>query len=180
MGRQYFETLDFIDPPSANLTAVTATVETGLWSTALWTPIPANDARAGKVYKVTAGGIVSTGASGTLTITPRFGTTTGGVTLGASQAQTVPVSLTNVPWIMEFYLTFRSIGTTASTSSAIGTGTFRSAGAAATAGNAWTVAFGGTAGTTLDTTTTQGIFIGWTLSVAGSVTPQYAFIQSLN
>jgi hypothetical protein len=179
MSRQYFQDL-LADPPSANLTAITATVETGLWSVPIWTPVNALDARAGKVYKVTAGGIMSTGASGTLTITPRWGTTTGGLSLGASVAQTVPINLANVPWYLEFNLVFRAIGTAASTSTCVGSGFFKGPGAAATAGNTLGLTMGGTIVTTADTTTAQGIFIGWTLSVAGSVTPQYAFIQSLN
>src|SRR4051794_21589205 len=97
MARQYFQDV-LVDPPLADLTAVTATTETGLWLPALYTPIPAfgqNGPSPGKVYKVTAGGIWSTGASGTLTITPRYGLTTAGVSLGISVAQTVPVSITN-------------------------------------------------------------------------------------
>lgn len=179
MSRQYFQDV-LVDPPSANLTAVVATTETGLWSVPIWTPVNAGDPRAGKIYKVTAGGIMSTGASGTLTITPRWGTSTSGGSLGASVAQTVPINLTAVPWILEFFLAFRAIGTAASTSTCVGHGSFRSAGAAATAGSTLGLAFGGTALTTADTTTAQGIFIGWTLSVAGSVTPQTVFIQSLN
>jgi hypothetical protein len=182
VSRQYFEDV-LVDPPLADLTAVTATAETGLWLPALYTPVPAfgqNGPTAGKIYRVTAGGILSTAGSGTLTITPRYGLTTAGVTLGASVAQTVPINLTAVPWALEFTLVFRAIGVTASTSTCVGTGFFASAGTAATAGSAFQLAFGGTTVTTADTTINNGIFIGWTLSVAGSVTPKYAFIQALN
>jgi hypothetical protein len=179
MSRQYFQDL-LVDPPSANLTAVVATVETALWSVPIWTPVGAGDPRAGKIYRIFASGIMSTGASGTLTITPRWGTTTGGVSLGPSVAQTVPINLASVPWDLEFTLQFRAIGTAASTSTCVGGGHFNGPGTAATAGNSLGLTFGGTAITTADTTTAQGIFIGWTLSVAGSVTPQTVFIQSLN
>lgn len=179
MSRQYFEEL-LVDPPLADLTAVTATVETALWPVAPWSPVPAFDPRAGKIYMVRAGGIMSTGASGTLTITPRWGTTTAGVSLGASIAQTVPVSVTNQPWLLQFILVFRAIGVAASGSTAVGTGVFTGPGTAATAGSGLDVSFGGTVVTTADTTTTQGIFIGWTLSVAGSVTPRYVAMTSLN
>jgi hypothetical protein len=179
VARQYFQDT-LVDPPSANLTAVTATTETALWSVPIWTPVNAGDARAGKMYRVTAYGIMSTGASGTLTITPRWGTTTGGNTLGASVAQTVPINLSAVPWYLQFDLTFRTIGTAASTSTCVGGGFFRSAGAAATSGSSLGLTMGGTIVTTADTTTAQGIFIGWTLSVAGTVTPMSAFIQALN
>lgn len=167
-------------PPLADLTAIVATAETGLWLPAAFTPIYANDPEIGKIYEVVAGGIMSTAASGTLTITPRYGLTTGGVSLGASVAQTVPVSVTNQPWQLRFTLVFRAISSAASSSTCVGTGSLQGPGTAATAGSGLDVVFGGTVITTADTTTNQGIFIGWTLSVAGSCTPRYAFIRSFN
>lgn len=178
MARQYFVDLS-ADPPIANLTAVVATVETGLWNVAQFTPIPANDAKAGKIYRLTAGGIVTTGASGTLTITPRFGTTTGGVILGASGAQTIPVSLTNVPWELSFCMIVRTVGPPGANSTVVGTGSYSMSGTLATAGSGMNVNYGGTVAT-VDLSVAAGIFIGWTLSVAGSCTPQYAFIQPYN
>ena len=168
-----------VEPPIANLTAVTATVETGLWNVANFSPIAANDCRPGKIYRLTAGGIVSTGASGTLIITPRFGTSTGGVTLGASVTQTVPINLSNVAWLLDFILVCRTVGAPGPNSTVMGTGRFTAAGTAATAGSAFCLSFGGTSGT-VDVSVATGIFIGWTLSVAGTCTPQFAFIQSLN
>lgn len=167
-------------PPIANLTAVTATTETGLWLPSGFTPIAGNDPFAGKIYKVTAGGIMSWAATGTLVITPRYGLTTGGITMGANPvAQTTPGATTNAPWLLEFYCIFRTIGATGSaTSTCIGTGKFISDGVG-TLGTGTTVAFGGTSAT-VDSSAASGIFIGWTLSVAGTNTPQYAFIQSLN
>lgn len=179
MSRQYFADV-LADPPIANLTAVVATVETGLWNVAQFTPIGGGDARDRKAYRVCAGGIWSTGASGTLIITPRFGTTTGGITFGASGAQTVPVSLVNVPWSLEFTMVVRNVGAPGGNSTIVGTGFFRSQGTLVTAGSGTIVSFGGTIITTADLSIAGGIFIGWTLSVAGSCTPEYAFIQSLN
>jgi hypothetical protein len=175
-SRQYFmDTLT--EPPLANLTAVTATTITALWSAATYTPLAAYDAnRPGKTYRLCAGGIVSTSTSGTLIITPNVGVATGGATMGASVTQTVPVSLTNVAWYLEMQIVIRTTGTSGT---CIGTGFFNSAGAAATAGNAWVLAFGGTSAT-IDTTIANGFTIGWTLSVAGSVTPQWVTWQSLN
>jgi hypothetical protein len=180
MSRQYFEDL-LTDPPLANLTAVTATVETGLWNVAQFSPIHAFDAYrgAGKVYRLCAGGIFSTAASGTLTITPRVGTTTSGITLGASIAQTVVVSLTNEAWFLHSMWIVRSLGAPGANSSVMGTGVFNGGGAAATAASNNTIAFGGTAAT-CDLSVETGIFIGWTLSVAGSCTPQWVTMQSLN
>ena len=178
MSRQYFmDTL--VEPPLANLSAIVATTETALWNVASFSPIAANDCRPGKIYKVSAGGIVSTGASGTLTITPRFGTLVSDTTMGASIAQTVPVSLTNVPWELTYTMVCRTVGAPGANSTVIGTGTFSMAGTAATAGSGMNVNFGGTSAT-VDVSVTKGVCIGWTLNVAGSVTPQYVFIQSLN
>jgi len=180
MSRQYFEDL-IIDPPTANLTAVTATVETGLWNVAQFSPIHAFDGYkgVGKTYRLCAGGIFSTGASGTLTITPRVGTTTGGITLGASIAQTVVASLTNEAWFLHSIWVVRSLGAPGANSVVNGTGIWNGGGAAATAASNNTVAFGGTPAT-CDLSVETGIFIGWTLSVAGSCTPQWVTMQSLN
>jgi hypothetical protein len=178
MSRQYFmDTL--CDPPIANLSTIVATTETALWNAANYSPIAANDARPGKIYKVTGGGIVTTSTSGTLSITPRFGLTTGGVTMGVSGAQTVPVSLTNVPWYLEFICIVRTVGAPGANSTVLGTGQFCMSGTLSTAGSGLNIGYGGTSAT-VDVSVATGITIGWTLSVAGSVTPQYAFIQSLN
>lgn len=180
MSRQYFADV-LADPPNADLTAVVATVETGLWNVSQFTPIGGGDARDRKIYEVTAGGIWSTAAgASTLVITPRFGTTTGGITLGASGAQTVPVSLANVPWRLQFTLVVRNVGAPGGNSTIVGTGNFWSQGTLATAGSGFTIPFGGTIVTTADLSVASGLFFGWTLSVAGSCTPRYAFIRSLN
>lgn len=178
MSRQYFQdTLS--EPPLANLTALTATTIEALWAAATYTPITAGDAnRPGKMYEITAGGIWSTGASGTLIITPNVGTATGGATLGASPTITVPVSITNIPWFLKMLVVIRTTGTSGT---CIGTGAFWSTGIAAnTSPGANVVAsFGGTSAT-IDTTIASGITVGKTLSVAGSVTTQYVAWQSLN
>src|SRR5258705_7657125 len=145
MSRQYFmDTL--VEPPTLNplAAAITATVETALWPTALFSPINIGDCRAGKVYKLTAGGIYSTGASGTLILTPRVGTTTSGITLGASVTQTVPVSLTNEAWYLEFTLVIRTVGLAGTNSTAMGSGFFQGGGVAATASSGCDVVMGGT------------------------------------
>jgi hypothetical protein len=181
MSRQYFEDL-IIDPPVANLTAVTATVETGLWNVAQFSPIHAFDAYkgVGKIYRLMAGGIFSTAAAAsTLTITPRVGTTTAGITLGASIAQTVVASLTNEPWFLHSVWVVRTTGAPGANSTVMGTGLWNGGGAAATAASNNTVAFGGTSAT-CDLSIETGIFIGWTLTVAGSVTPMWVTMQSLN
>lgn len=189
MGRQYFPSFA-AETPVADFAAIIATTETNLLTTntnlALFTPIPAAFSNAdgspqvGKVYRFVYGGIVSTSATGTLTITPRYGTTTAGITLGASGAQTVSASLTNVPFHMEFSLVCRALSAAASGSTFVGTGWIGISGMLATAGTGMLVPFGGTTATTCDTSIASSVCFGWTLSVAGSVTPKYAFVQYLN
>lgn len=177
MGRGYFENI-LNDPPFANLTAVTATTETALWTAADYSPIPARSSPPGKLYRVTAGGIVSFATTGTLIITPRLGLTVAGVTLGPNVAQAVQgIAVTNAAWTLDFTLHVRTYGI-GTTSTVIGTGSFCAHGSGA-ASTGMSVVFGGTAGT-VDLSVATGITFGWTLSVAGSVTTQYAFIQDLN
>jgi len=63
MARQYFADGPFIDPPVASGSALVATTAEALWTGATYTPIFANDPKAGKIYHVVAGGILSTSAS---------------------------------------------------------------------------------------------------------------------
>jgi hypothetical protein len=175
MTRGPFTGSSLLDPNPVDLSAVVATSETALWAVANFTPIPANYARSGQTFELIATGIYSTGASGTLIITPRYGTTTGGVTLGASVTQTVPINLSAEAWFMHAILNFRKVDASAATqSTAMAGGVFSGGGIAGTAGSSCVVAFGGTAGT-VDTTAAAGLFIGWTLSVAGSCTPKIVF-----
>ena len=179
MSRQYFEDAPYADPAIASGSAIVATTETALWNVAQFTPIPANDARAGKVYELTASGIYSTSATGSLTLTPRFGTTIGGVLLGASQSQTVPASITNEQWFMKAIMTVRSVGAPGANSVVVLGGTFAGGGIAATGNSSLVLGFGGTVGT-VDLSAAGGIWIGWTLSVAGSVTVMQTVWQSIN
>lgn len=179
MPRQYFASV-LAEPPIANLTAVTATTETILWNVSQYTPIAANDAVPGKIYKVTAGGIMSFASTGTLIITPRFGlTVAAGITMGASVvALTTPGATTAHPWVLEFYCVCRTVGAPGVNSTVMGTGVFHT-GIPAAGSLPATQTFGGSSAT-VDASIATGICIGWTLSVAGTVTPQFAFIQSLN
>ena len=177
-SRQYFQDL-LCEPPIADLTAVTATTETALWNVARFSPINANDCRPGKIYRVTAGGIMSWSAGSTLVITPRVGLVIGGVTLGASVvALTTPGATTANAWSLEMIVVCRTVGVPGANSTLIGTGSFHS-GIPAAGSLPGTQLFGGTSATA-DVSIATGIWMGWTLTVAGSITPQYAFIQSLN
>jgi hypothetical protein len=177
MAYQNFANLTKL-PPIANLTAIVATTETALWNAQQFTPIYADEAYAGKVWEVTAFGIMSFAATGTLTLTPRFGLTVAGVTMGASVAQTTPGATTNQPWFLRMIVECRTVGAPGANSTVIGAGHFGTNGAG-TAGTAIAMHFGGTQAT-VDVSVLSGITIGWTLSVAGTVTPQFAMIRQLN
>jgi hypothetical protein len=180
MGRQLFTDGPFMDPQVANGAALVLTSAEALWLASQYTPIFANDPKAGKIYVMEAGGIMSTGASGTLILIPQYGAI-GGTTLGTSQTVTVPINMTAVPWYLRFTLVFRTIGAAGANSTCIGTGTFTTAPftSAPAAGLSCVIPFGGTSAT-VDATINSGITISKTLSVAGSVTTQYAYIRSLN
>src|SRR5271155_5197550 len=113
MSRQYLMDAPYADPMIASASAIVATTETGLIPAtsglSQYTPVPASDARAGKGYWFKLGGIWSTAATGTLTITPRWGTTSAGITFGASVATTVPVSASGVPWYIDGFLVMRTV-----------------------------------------------------------------------
>jgi hypothetical protein len=179
MSRQYFADM-MAEPKIASLTAITATTETALWDVANLTPIPANDPKPGKCYQLMASGILSTGASGTLIITPRYGLVIGGVSLGPSITQTMVINLSNVAWFMNAIMTIRAVGLAGTTSTVSLGGHFQAAGAAATAGSGIDMAFGGTIPTNVDVSVAGGLWIGWTLSVAGSVQPLNVIWRSLN
>lgn len=159
--------------PLANLTAVSpSNTEVALIpvSAASKLSIPAMTFRPGQIFKVTASGIVTTGATAiNWTITPRWGTTNAGTTLGASQAVAKTVSLTAVPWLLQFWLQVRTVNDTAATqSTVVGIGSFESA------GTARDIVIGGTAAT-IDTSTAQGLWFGIVASgadVSATFTPQ--------
>jgi len=179
MSRQYFvDTL--VEPPIANLTAVTATSETILWNVSQYSSIAANYARPGKAYRVTAGGIMSFAATGTLIITPRWGlTVAAGITMGGSVvALTTPGATTAHPWYLEFTAVVRTVGAPGVNSTVIGTGFFCT-GIPAAGSLPATQTFGGTSAT-VDVSIATGLCFGWTLSVAGTVTPQWVVMNSLN
>lgn len=196
MARQYFNST------LADSLIVAATTGSITGITGIFTPAQANQAFpvgfgqaapfAGQVYRFSAGGILTTGTTGTMIITPVFGPSTAqvgltaGVVMGASGAQTYTASQTNIPWRLEGELVFRTISAVATTSTAWLTGTFWSVGAIGTAGSAWVQTFGSTAAVSVDTTGTAaaGSFgalnFGITFSVAGTVTAEYTSMQSLN
>ena len=178
MSRQYFDdTLN--EPVNADFATITATTETVLIPTA-FTPINANEPRAGKVYELIVGGTCTTGASGTLTITPRFGTTVSGVSIGVSPAQTVVPSITTAPFYFRYLLCFRQIGLPGANSTCYGIGQWQSNGAVATASSGTSVTIAATTTASVDVSVASALWIGVTFSIAPSVIPKFHIWRSLN
>jgi hypothetical protein len=163
----------------ADQTAVVGTTEAVLWA-AQFSALPANFFDSpGKTVRVRATGVMTTGATpGTLILTPRYGTTTGGTSLGAGTVSgTLATSITAAPWFLDATVICRAIG--ASGSIAI-FGVWESPVGYTTAPSS--VECGRNAVTTIDTTaSTGGLTVGATLSNAGSsLTTRKLAIESLN
>lgn len=175
MARPLYQEGPYKDTHVASGAALVSTSAEALWLGTDFTFIGANEPKAGRVFAIKAGGIMSTGASGTLILIPQYGVL-GGTTLGTSQTVTVPINMTAVAWTLEFELVFRILGAAGANSTCIGTGKFCSAPftSAPAAGISFVVPFGGTSAT-VDASINSGITISKTLSVAGSMTVQYAF-----
>jgi hypothetical protein len=179
MSRQYFGDV-LSEPTGADFTTISAITETVLIPT-LYTPIPAFEPRVGKIYELIVGGTVTTGTAGTLTITPRFGTAIGGVSIGISTVQNYVPSITTASFLLRYYLTFRTIGLPGTNSTCLGYGDWHSGGAIATAASETAVCFGTVgAAVSVDTTIAQALWMGVTFSVAPSVIPKYHSWRSLN
>jgi hypothetical protein len=177
MSRQYFaDTLS--EPVGSAYTTITATTETVLIPTAL-TGIPAGEARAGKVYELTVGGTCTTGAAGTLIITPRYGLVIGGTSLGVSPTQNYVPSITTAPFTYRCWLIIRSVGLPGANSTVAANGKWESGGAVATAASQTSVQHYGSSAA-VDVSVASGLWIGVTFSVAPSVIPQWHIWRSLN
>jgi len=181
MGRQLFQDGPFIDPPVTAPGAYSTTTIAPLWPAASFTPIFANDPKAGKIYCVRAGGIITMSVNTcSLLITPKYGT--GGVALGAGPAQILPV-MSNIPWYLQAELVFRTIGAAGTNSTAVLSGVMSIQGTLATAGSGSNVVFGSTASVSVDATINANIEINTTLGgTTGSPSLQtlWAYIFSRN
>lgn len=176
MGRQLFADGPYIDPPVAALGTLSASTIEDLWPGITWTPIFANDAKAGKIYCVRAGGTISL-TGGTGIITPQWGPA--GTTLGASLTVGT-VTATIAAWYLAFDLLVQSVGAAGANSKVIGTGymTFNGGVVSGTA-NPNMIVFGGTQAS-VDTTINGNITIRKTLSTTNSVIVQHVSIFSRN
>jgi hypothetical protein len=185
--RQGFEGMDAADfPPYGPFTAVTTTPgPTSLWVPGLWTPIAANDARAGKAYLCRFGGIyTSTATQGVLTWGIYWGqnATIGSNTLlGTSGTAAPPASITAGNFYGEFVVGIQSLGLTATSAKAWANGLVVVGGSATTNASAVLYTPGSVAQVSVDTTTAQGVSVGLTISVASqSYTCEWVTLQSMN
>ncbi len=144
MARNLFNDGPYVDIPITLPSTYTTTTIVPLWPAAAFTPVFANDPKAGKIYCIRAGGtIVMSVNTCLLTITPKYGT--GGTALGASVAQTLPVIAAGV-WTLEAELVFTFIGVGAASKCYL-IGKFCCQGTLATAGAGTVIPFGGTLAT---------------------------------
>lgn len=167
----------------ANQTAITGTSEAAMFPVAQYSGFAANQLRAGQIWHLTAFGILTTaGASpGNITITPRFGTSTSGTSLGASAATALNTSASSVAWRLEYDLVVRTIGNAGANSTVVGNGYFQTTVAAITAATGNLVPFGSTASVSVDTSIASGLFIGVTMgSASDSMTATGVMLESFN
>lgn len=182
MGRQLFSDGPFVDPPVAAPGAYSTTTIAPMWPAASFTPVFANDPKAGKIYCVRAGGIITMSvATCTLLITPKYGT--GGVVLGAGPSQLLPV-MASIPWYLQAELVFRDIGAPGGANShAVLSGIMSMQGTIATAGTGSNVVFGSTASVAVDASILSNVEIDTTLggtTGAPSIQTLWAYIFSRN
>lgn len=166
-----------------NQTAIVGTAEAGLFPSSQYTAFNANQLRAGQLWTLTCSGIMSTAGSsqGNITITPRYGTTTAGTSLGASAATALAASASNVAWRLVYDFDIRDIGLAGANSHMVGNGQFSTTVAAITAATGNVITFGSTASVAIDASIAAGIFIGMTLgSATDSMTTMSVRLESLN
>jgi hypothetical protein len=170
MARQMLQDGPYLDPPiAATLNADVATTAVLMWNPLQFTKFYGDEARPGRTYVVEAVGLITTAATGALTISPGITTTNAiGTTLGASIAQTVPATSLSGPWWLRSIWTVRTSGAPGGNNATImGGGIFQSGGVAATANSGLDVTFGQTSAV-FDQSVANAIAFTKTLSVAGS------------
>jgi hypothetical protein len=178
MSRQYFADV-LTEPANASFGTITATTEQILIPT-VFTPIPALEPRAGKVYLLECGGTCTTGAAGTLIINARYATTITTPILATSPTQNYVPSITNAPFYLRAMLMFRSMGLGGANSVAVCTGWWQSGGAIATAASATEIGFTSAAPVSVDASVASALCVTVTFSVAPSVIPFWHVWRSLN
>jgi hypothetical protein len=164
-------------------TAITGTTEAPIFPVAQYAGWAPNQLRAGQKWQMTVYGTGTTPASaqGNITITPRFGLSNSGTSLGASAATALAASATNAPWILEQFLTIRTIGAAGANSNVIGYGTFQCAAALIAPATGQGFVWGSTANVAVDLSVAGGLYIGFTLgSASDSFKALDVVLESLN
>lgn len=117
MARQGFGSMDINDVNTAAFGAInTSLAELNMIGATQaiinqYCAIPANDARAGKVYQLEMGGVYGNTATPTIIFTPRWGTSTTpatNITLGASGTFTTITGTTALPYYIKFTFAIRT------------------------------------------------------------------------
>lgn len=164
----------------ADQTAITGASEALAWP-AFYSSLPLNYfGQVAKSLRIIAYGKITTAASsqGNITVTPRYGTTTGGTSLLASTATALVASATNIPWRLELYVVCRAIGTSGALFSE---GKFETTTAVIASPSTIFTPGSAPAQVTVDTTAAQGIVVGITLgSATDTLTTQILDVESLN
>jgi hypothetical protein len=131
MARQGFASLDTNDVNSADFAAInTSLAELNMLGATQaiinqYCAIPANDARAGKVYQLEMGGKYGNTGTPTMIFTPRWGSSTTpatNVTLGANAAWTSITGTTALPYYIVFTFAIRTAPPGATLGTGKGTG----------------------------------------------------------
>lgn len=197
MARQYFRS-PLVDSLITPISAVTpTTVETSIFSVTQATkflalPFGQNAPSPGQVFRVRAGGLITTPASGTIVIGAYHGAgaaaTTFGTLLGKSNTITPPFSVTAGYWRLEGDLIYRTISEIATTSTAWFSGKFSINGPSGAATVTAEAIISSGAAISVDTTGTGALAASWgalnftiTEGTTGStITPEWAYSESVN
>jgi len=184
MSRTYFR--DLVNEPLAiNNASVTLAAGTDtILFPAGQIAIQNSDVRPGKVWKLTASGIVTTGVTGAWIVTQRWGQLLSSPSLGVGGPATynTPGSETNTVFIIEAYWKCATLGLGGgANSSVVGNGLFI-APATGTAGQTWIQPMGGGSAVTFDIATVNiaGAQISINSAVAGSILITIVTLEALN
>lgn len=194
--RQYFDSVladSLVSPQSAVSPGTTATSIFAINQANKFLALPygQNAPSAGQVFRVRAGGLLTTPASGTIIIAAYHGpgTTTiaFGTLIGTSETLTPTASMTAGYWRLEGELVYRTISEVATTSTCWFSGHFMCGGPSGGALAVTHALISSNAAVSVDTTGTgtAGTFGAMNFAVTPSVTgstwtPEFVYVEALN
>jgi len=121
MSRAYYR--DLVSEPLAisnSTVTLTAATDVIIFPNTSQIAIQAADFRPGKVWKLTACGLITTNASAsTCVMNVRWGIALGSPSMGSSITNGVPAGQTNVPFLLQVYCICRTLGLTGGTNSSV-------------------------------------------------------------